>query len=307
MKTEIHRTRLFFVGMCLAVLPVAAAQLPPDQTAPQQEASPTQQLPATIPGSQYTHTLPAGTIVLVRLADQLSSSHNKAGDSFTTLLEQPLVAQGLVLSRRGQTVMGRVAVVQDAGRVKGVSQLGIDLTEVVLADGQQVPIHTRLIRTSAGTSKGRDAAGVATTTGMGAMIGAAAGGGVGAAIGAGAGAVAGVIGVLSTPGRATDLYPETMLTFQLTEPLTISTARNPQAFRVVTRQDYLGGVPQSNPPRYPAVYPAPPLQPYYYPGYYYYPGWYAPPGYWGYYGFYGYRPSMVFGYRGYWGNGYHLH
>jgi hypothetical protein len=307
MKTGIQLIGLSFVGMCFAILPASAAQLPQDQTAPQQESLPPQQLPATNPGSQYTHTLPAGTIVLVRLADQLSSNHNKVGDSFTTLLEQPLVAQGLVLSRRGQSVMGRVAVVQNAGRVKGVSQLGIDLTEVVLADGQQVPIRTRLIRTSAGTSKGRDAAGIATTTGMGAMIGAAAGGGVGAAIGAGAGAVAGVIGVLSTRGRATDLYPETLLTFMLTEPLTISTAQNAQAFKVVTRQDYLGGVPRSNPPRYPAVYPAPPLQPYYYPGYYYYPGPYAPPGYWGYYGFYGYRPTVVFGYRGYWGSGYHLH
>jgi hypothetical protein len=237
----------------------------------------------------------------------LSSERNKAGDSFITVLEQPLVAQGLVVSRRGQTVIGRVAAASNAGRVQGVSQLGIELTEVVLADGQQVSIRTQLVQTSAGPSKGRDATGIGVTTGMGAMIGGAAGGGPGAAIGAAAGAVAGIIGVLSTRGRATELYPETLLTFRLTEPLSISTAQNPQAFRVVTRQDYLDRVAQSSPPRYPGFYPAQPPRPYYYSPYYYYPGPYAPAGYWGYYGFYGYRPAIVFGYRGYRGHGYHPH
>ena len=295
------------VGTCLTVLPVLAAQSPPGQGVPREETQASLPSPASNLGSQYTYTLPAGTIVLVRLTDPLSSERNKVGDSFITVLEQPLVAQGLVVSGRGQTVMGRVGVAQNAGRVQGVSQLGMELTEVVLADGQQVPIRTQLIRTSAGTSKGRDAAGIGATTGMGAMIGAAAGGGPGAAIGAAAGAVAGVIGVLSTRGRATEIYPETLLTFRLTEPLTISTAKNPQAFRVVSKQDYLGGVAQINPPRYPALYSAPPPRPYYYPAYPYYPGLYAPPGYGGYYGIYGYGPTIVFGYRGHWGHGYHHH
>ncbi len=295
--------RATLVGTCLMLLPVMAAQSPPVQGVPQEEMRSTRAPLAPNLGSQDTHTLPAGTIVLVRLTEPLSSDRNRVGDSFITVLEQPLVAQGLVVSRRGQTVMGRVGVAQNAGRVQGVSQLGMELTEVALADGQQVPIRTQLIRTSAGTSKGRDAAGIGATTGMGAMIGAAAGGGPGAAIGAAAGAVAGVIGVLSTRGRATELYPETLLTFRLTEPLTISTGQNPQAFTVVTKQDYLGGVAQMAPPRY----PVPPPRPYYYPAYPYYPGLYAPPGYGGYYGFYGYSPMIVFGYRGYWGHGYHHH
>ncbi len=294
-------------GTCLTFLPVLSAQSPPAQGVPQEEAQPAPASLTPDPGSQYTHILPAGTIVLVRLTEPLSSDRNRVGDTFITVLEQPLVAQGLVVSRRGQTVTGRVGVAQNAGRVQGVSQLGMELTEVVLADGQQVPIHTRLIRTTAGTSKGRDAAGISATAGMGAMIGAAAGGGPGAAIGAAAGAVAGVIGVLSTRGRATEIYPETLLTFRLTAPLTISTAQNPQAFRVVTKEDYLDRVAQANPPRYPALYSAPPPRPYYYPAYPYYPGLYAPPGYGGYYGFYGYSPMIVFGYRGYWGHGSHPH
>jgi len=300
---EITGMRVRAVGksvfaLCIAVLPVSAEQSSANRGAPREKLQPPQ---ANLPAngqSQYTHTLPAGTVVLVRLTVPLTSERHRLGDSFITVLEQPLVAQGLVLSRRGQTVMGRVALAQNAGRVQGVSQLGIELTEVALADGQQVPIRTQLMQTSAGPSKGRDAAGIGATTGMGAMIGAVAGGGPGAAIGAAAGAVAGVIGVLSTRGRATEIHPEALLKFRLTDPLTISTAQNPQAFRVVTKQDYLGHVVQ-----YPVLYSAAPPQPYYYP-YYYYPSLYAPPGYWGYYGYYGYRPVILFGAHG---HGYHHH
>jgi hypothetical protein len=291
------------IAMSIAVPTVSGAQNPSHLGVPHEKAQPVQVSPAANPQSQYARTLPAGTVVLVRLTSPLSSERSRVGDSFITVLEQPLVAQGLVLSRRGQVVMGRVAVAQNAGRVQGVSQLGIELADVVLADGQRVPIRTQLVQISAGPSKGRDAAGIGATTGMGAMIGAAAGGGPGAAIGAAAGAFAGVIGVLSTRGRATQLYPETLLTFRLTDPVTISTEQNPMAFRLVTKQDYLSRGALPNPKR-PSVLYAPP---YYYPPYYYYPGWYAPPAYWGYYGLYGYSPAIVFGSVGYGGHGYRHH
>ena len=282
------------IALSIAVPTVSGAQNPPNLRVPQEKAQPVQVSPAANTQWQHAYTLPAGTIVQVRLTAPLSSERNRVNDSFVTVLEQPLVARGVVVSRRGQTVMGRVAAAQNAGRVQGVSQLGIELTEVVLADGQSVPIRTQLVQASAGPSKGRDAAGIGATTGTGAMIGAIAGGGPGAAIGAAAGAFAGVIGVLSTRGRATQLYPETLLTFRLTDSLTISTAQNPTAFRLVTKQDYLGRVALPIAKRSPVLY-APP---------YYYPGWYAPPAYWG-YGFYGYPPVIVFGSSGYRGHGYH--
>ena len=61
------------------------------------------------------------------------------------------------------------------------------------------------------------------------MIGAAAGRGEGAAIGAAAGAVASIAGILTTRGRATKIYPETLLTFRLQDPVTINTQQVQQA------------------------------------------------------------------------------
>jgi len=291
------------VGLCF--VPLAAAQGQPDGPAvtnpprygsaspadrpyPQAVPAVNQTMP---PGNQAVPpelVLPAGTLVMVRLTDPLSSDRNKTGDGFTAVLDQPLVAQGWVVARRGQTVVGQVAAAQKAGRVQGVSQLAVELSELVLVDGRQMPVRTELAHSSAGTSRERDAVGIGATTGIGAVIGAGAGGGEGAAIGAAAGAVAGIAGVLSTRGRATELYPETLLTFRLQDPVTITTQQGQQAFLPVNQADYSGTDGHRNAPRtFGAIETYPPPPPYYYSPYYY-------PDY-GFYGFYGYGPAVFLG------------
>ena len=293
-------------GLCF--LPLAAAQDQPDRPAaatypprygnappaetPSPQAAPpqTQTVPSTL-------TLPAGTLVRVRLTDPLSSDHNIAGDGFTTVLDQPIIVQGWVVSRRGQMAVGQVVTAQKAGRNKGVSQLAIELNQLVLVDGQQMPIRTQLVQTSAGaTSRARDAATIGTTTGIGTVIGAAAGGGQGAAIGAVIGVAAGAVGIMSTRGRPTELSAETLLTFSLEDPVTISTERSQQAFVPVSQQDYARGDERRNSPREIRAAPRYP-PPYYYPPYYYYsPYWY--------YGYYGFGPRIYVAPRAYYRGGY---
>jgi hypothetical protein len=236
-------------------------------------------------------TVPAGKVIFVRLNEPLSSDHNHAGDTFTATLDQPLVINGWVVARRGETIVGNVTAAQKAGRVKGVSQLGLELTEVTVVDGQQVPVATELWNGSAGTSHGADAAGIATTTGVGAIIGAAANGGEGAGIGAGIGAAAGIAAVLLTRGKPTVLGPETPLSFRLKAPLTVSTANSKQAFLPVGPGDYNSSpaLRHRSGPGYPPPYYAN-CGPYWGCGPYYYP-YYGPTFGVGYYGGYwgGYR------------------
>ncbi len=182
-------------------------------------------------------TIPAGTFISVTVDQQLSSDRNKTGDVFTATLAQPIIVNGYVVARRGQTVGGRIAETQKAGRIKGTSRLGFELTEISLADGQQFPIISQLMQYDGGTSKGRDATAIGATTGVGAAIGAAASGGSGAAIGAAAGAAASTIGVLMTRGRATEVYPETPVTFRIMEPLTFSTENSQVAFLPAQQSD----------------------------------------------------------------------
>jgi hypothetical protein len=211
-----------------------------------------------------TLTLAPGTILRVRTDEFLSSDDSKAGQSFTTTLQEPLVVNGWVIARRGESIQGTVVSAKKAGRVKGVSQLELQLTDLTLVDGQIVPIETALWQGSGGTSHGADAATIATTTGLGAAIGAAANLGTGAAVGAGAGLLTGIGAVLLTRGRPTIVPPETPLSFQVTAPLTINTAESKQAYLPVRPGDY--ETRRARP--YPAAYPVPPPPPYYYCGYY---------------------------------------
>src|ERR1700723_21886 len=223
-------------------------------------------------------TLPAGSVIQIRTTEFLSSDKNQKGNTFIATLAQPIVIDGWVVMRRGQTITGQVTDAVRAGRVKGVSKLQLELNHVELVDGQLLPVQTQLLNASAGTSKGRDAAAIGVTTGTGAAIGAAAAGGPGAAIGAGAGFGASGGGGFLWRGKPTIITPETLLTFKTEQPVTISTVRGQLAFRPVTQADYQPSQQPRNAnyrrlrpyPYYygPGYYPPPPP-----PGYYYGPGY----------------------------------
>ena len=227
-------------------------------------------------------TMPAGTFVTVRANQLVSTDRNQAGDAFSATLVQPLVVNGVVVAEPGQTIAGRIVESEKGGRIEGEARLKVQLTELTLVDGQQIPIQSQLISRKADTSVGRDAGAIGGTTAIGAIIGAAAGGGSGAAIGGGAGAAASTIGVLLTRGRPSVIYPEQELTFRIEAPVSISTDRAPQAFRYIQPNEY-DRPPVMNTRPGPAVYgaSAPGFgYPYggYYGGFYRYP--YAYP-FWG--------------------------
>ena len=254
------------------------ADTAPAPADPQQPADP-QAIPPKL-------TVKAGTYVTVRLNEVLSSDRSMTGDAFTATLTKPIVVDGVVVASRGQNVTGRVTEAKKAGRVAGTSRLGIQLIELPVVDGQQMPIQSELLTRNGTTSTGRDAGAVAATTGVGAAIGAGVNGGVGAGVGAGAGLLVGVAGVLLTRGNPTVIFPETTLTFRINQDVTVSTERSVQAFRFVQPADYEQAQPalvrRPMPPRgaypygpgyapYAYGYPYPYGYPYWGPGFYFGP------------------------------------
>ena len=324
-----QRTLVMLLASSLvAAAPIFAQEAdPPDQgqpeagmqqqAPPQQEAQPSyapQGDPRTAPPSGWRRfgqsqqapmaaplpaklTLPAGTWITIRVDQPLSSDRNQPGDFFAATLTQPLVADGVVVARRGQMVGGVVTEAIKAGRAKGVSHLKLELAELSLVDGRQVPVKTQLVERRGDTSVGRDAAAIGTTTAVGAAIGAAADGGFGAGMGAIAGAGASTIGVLLTRGRPTVVYPEMPLMFRLEAPVVISTVSAPDAFQPVNQSDY-GQQRMQYRAAEPGTARPPYYSNYYYSPYGYSPYWYGGPWYGGYWG-----PSFFFGGRGYYGRG----
>ncbi|HTP85558.1 MAG TPA: hypothetical protein VMJ34_01360 [Bryobacteraceae bacterium] len=265
----------------------------------QQPPPPRKPMPASI-------TLPAGTWVSFRVNQPISSDHSQQGDAFMGTLAEPLVSNGIVIARRGQTVEGRVTLAQKAGRVSGTSKLGVEITEIGIADGQQINVHTQMVERRGDTSYGRDATAIGATTATGAIIGAGVNDGVGAGVGAAAGLVASTVGVLLTRGKPTVLYPEQVLTFRLIDPVTVKADFNNEAFQPVSQQDYERSSLRAYGPR-----PAPSLYGGYYGYGYGYPYPYYGPYYYGAYYPWFWGPSFgvrIYGggfYRGGYHGGYH--
>jgi hypothetical protein len=252
------------------------------------QAGPSSQAPAY--GLPAGLTLRPGTYLTVRVNQFLSSDRNQQGDTFAASLAQPVVVDGVVVAQRGQTLYGRVSEVEK-NRGGSPSRLGLELIEMTLVDGTQTPIRSQVVaRTGTTTPTGQQVGTVATTTGVGAAVGAVADYGRGAVIGASVGAMAGIVGVILTRNHPTEVYPETVLTFQVTAPVAINTANAPQAFRYVGPDEYDRPYVTQSEPRpvvHRPVYAYPPV---YYPPYYWGSGlyigvgrgWYGPGyGYWG--------------------------
>ncbi|MFN7934030.1 MAG: hypothetical protein U0R19_11920 [Bryobacteraceae bacterium] len=211
--------------------PVAPPQAPPAPVeppapavtaeAPKPAFTPMKPKEPPKPAEPNSVTVSGGTTIPIRLAQTLDSSKLEDGQSFQATLDQPLVVDGFVIAERGAAIEGRVVSTVQAGRVKGLSHLSIELTRLTTSDGQRVPIRTAAWEKEGEKDTRGDATKVAVGAGIGAALGAIFGGGKGAATGAGAGGAAGAGTVLATRGKPVVLAAETRISFRLKDPVTI--------------------------------------------------------------------------------------
>lgn len=182
----------------------------PTSTQSQQQAQPQPQ-PVTIP---------AGTLIDVRLVDSLSSSSNRSGDSFKATLDQPILVNGWEAVPRGATVTGRVVGARASGHLETPAELSITLASLDL-NGQAYQIVTSDYSRRAQSHTKHDAKWIAGLAGGGTLLGALIGRGKGAAIGAGVGAGAGTATAYATGKKDIYLPSETRVRFILRERVTI--------------------------------------------------------------------------------------
>jgi hypothetical protein len=167
-------------------------------------------------------TVAAGTPLQVRSITSLSTKTAKAGDPFEATLTAPLIVEDYVIAAKGATVRGQVATSDPGGKVKGVASLSVALTALAGAHGESLAIRTQPVEQLAKSTKKKDAAKIGIGAGVGAAIGAIAGGGKGAAIGAGIGGAGGTGLVLATKGDPAVIPSESLLTFKLAAPVTVT-------------------------------------------------------------------------------------
>jgi len=168
-----------------------------------------------------TSVIDQGTSFRVRLQETLDTRRNRAGDSFTAVLDEPLVSGDKVVVPKGTLFHGHITQARPSGRFRGRAFLGLKLDSFTL-DGRDYDIQsTDFARASKGHTK-HALAWIGGGAGGGALIGGAAAGGAGALIGAGAGAAAGTVGSALTGKRDISLPVETVVRFTLQDAVEVA-------------------------------------------------------------------------------------
>ena len=202
--------------------PLRRHQPPPAQEPVQVVAPPPP--PPPPPPVAKTVTLPAGTVIPIRMTDTLDSGKTQPNTVFHGSLAGDLILDGMVVASSGAPVTGRVIIAKDATHFSGSSELSIELTRIDTVDHPVDVVTDAYDKQGAGRGKN-----TAIKTGggaaVGAILGGILGGGKGAAIGAasGGGLGAGVNGV--TKGQQVQIPTETLVSFHLQSPISVTTSK----------------------------------------------------------------------------------
>jgi hypothetical protein len=193
--------------------PAAAASAPAPAAPAASAAKPAQ------PKPRPAVTVPAGTLVNVRLTAGIDVDASRSGQTFKAVVDDPVTVDGALVIPRGATAILQAVNVQQSGTMKGSDKITLKLNAVSF--GGMVHQLSSTYVESKGSGEGKKTARkVGGGAGLGAIIGGIAGGGEGAAIGAAIGAGTGAA-VAAGGEEHLKLPAETRLQFQLSAATTI--------------------------------------------------------------------------------------
>jgi hypothetical protein len=192
-----------------------------------QTPAPTSTAPPPV-APEPVRTLPAATTIVVRNNQTIRAGSAQAGQAFPAVIVRDVIgADGGVVIPKGSDATLVVRAARGQGKVKGRSEIVIDLASVDVA-GRHYDLDTTDVARSGKQGMGKNRRSAKFIGGgaiLGTVIGAVAGGPKGAAIGAGAGAGAGAGLQAITRGKAVSIPAETVLSFKLEAPVDITLAQ----------------------------------------------------------------------------------
>jgi len=171
-------------------------------------------------------TLPAGTVLRLRLNRGFGSDISRVEDPVSATLSSPVMLDGRTVLGEGSLASGYVSEATRPGKVKGRGRVAVRFTRITPAGNDaHYNMQTRSWVAVAPATKKKDALTIGAPAAGGAVVGGILGGKKGAGIGALAGGGAGTAVVLTTRGKDVRIGRGTTLAVRLTAPLTLSVAQ----------------------------------------------------------------------------------
>lgn len=168
-------------------------------------------------------TIPAGTVLPVRLESSVGSDISKVEDTVRGTVTRAVRIGGSTVIPSGAQVIGSVTRAVRPGKVKGRSYVAVRFHTLV-ANDEKYSIRTGAVARRGRATKKQDAAKIGVPAAGGAVVGAIIGGKKGAAIGGAAGGGAGTAVVLNTRGEEVHLPRGTIVSVRLAQPVTVKIA-----------------------------------------------------------------------------------
>ncbi len=185
-------------------------------TARKPVAAPVTPSPARAPAPVI---VPVNTMLNVRLTETIEVDAAKAGATFRTLVDDPVMLAGKVVIPRGAVVIVQAVSVAQSGAIKGSDKISLKANSIAFG-GHSYEIVTAHVEAKGEGEGKKSARKIGGGVGLGAVVGGIAGGGSGAAIGAAVGGATGAV-VASQGQEHLKLPAETRLQFQLTAAVTV--------------------------------------------------------------------------------------
>ncbi|MBV9182514.1 MAG: hypothetical protein JO356_14480 [Acidobacteria bacterium] len=203
------RTSRFFalslLTLSLLSIPQSAAQNSDQPQASQDQRSSSDEA--------KTITLPEGTVISVRIADDIHSNHNHRGDFFTGTVDPSVLVDNHVVIPRGTEAHLQMAVDKKGGHLHGKAEVELELISLVVG-GENISAESDIVKKKKGALSTKATAAAAAAAKPGA-VGAA---GAAASVNPIGAASVGAIAVFKAP--KVEIKAGTRIAFTLTSPFT---------------------------------------------------------------------------------------
>jgi hypothetical protein len=96
-----------------------------------------------------TITLPEGTVISVRIADKINSSHSQAGDILIGTVDPSVLVDSRVVIPRGTEAHLRVMEDKKGGRLHGNAEVEVELISLII-DGKKIDADSDVVKKKKG-------------------------------------------------------------------------------------------------------------------------------------------------------------